>query len=200
LGCAAVERALPCGNLIRPARRAALRRGRSRRQGGELRRGELRRRCRPLRRLLWRRIADLLAADLLAADLLGRGAAFGDHLIEPAVETRQRTGDPIRCVRICGTGRCEERSESGLRILCGRRRWRRAVHDRRGRHWLRRVVWLRRVLYRLLRRLRSRLRRRHGLADASSHHALELPGQVIETVVYGREAIIDVLVLDTLAV
>jgi hypothetical protein len=38
------------------------------------------------------------------------------------------------------------------------------------------------------------------LPDASSRHALELPGQVIETVVHGREAIIDVLVLDTVAV
>jgi len=85
------------------------------------------------------------------------------------------------------------------------------VHDRRGRHRLRHVLWvrcvllmrLRRVLDRLwrrLRRLRSGLRRRRGLPDASSRHALELPGQVIETVVHGREAIIDVLVLDTVAV
>jgi hypothetical protein len=97
----------------------------------------------------------------------------------------------------------EERSENRLRISCGRGRRRRTVHDRRGGHWRRRVLWLRRVLHRLrrgLRRLRSRLRRRHGLPDASSRHALELPGQVIETVVHGREAIIDVLVLDTVAV
>jgi hypothetical protein len=68
------------------------------------------------------------------------------------------------------------------------------MHGGRNRHRLRHV------LYRLRRRLRSMLWRRRSLPDASSRHALELPGQVIETVVYGREAIIDVLVLDTVAV
>jgi hypothetical protein len=130
--------------------------------------------------------------DLLAANVLGHGAAFGDHLIEPAVETRQRVGDAVRCERVCGRGRCEKRSENGLRISRGRRR--RAVHDGRGRHRLRRVLWMRDVL------LRRGLRRRRRLPAASSRHALELPGQVIETVVHGREAIIDVLVLDTVAV
>jgi hypothetical protein len=67
-------------------------------------------------------------------------------------------------------------------------------------HWGRNRHRLRHVLYRLRRRLQSRLWRRRSLPDASSRHALELPGQVIETVVYGREAIIDVLVLDTVAV
>jgi hypothetical protein len=91
LGRAAVECALPRRNLIRPIGRAALLRGRLRRHGGELRR-----RCRSLR--LWR------VAHLLVADLLGRGAAFGDHLVEPAIETRQRIGDAIRCMRVRGAG------------------------------------------------------------------------------------------------
>lgn len=152
-------------------------------------------------------------AHLLAADVLGHGAAFGDHLIEPAIETRQRIGDAIRRVRVGAAVRCEKRSENGRRILRGRRR--RTVHDRRNRHWLlrrvldrprsglRHVPGLRCVLDRLWRRLlrlRRGLRRRRGLPDASSRHALELPGQVIETIVYGREAIIDVLVLDTVTV
>lgn len=76
-----------------------------------------------------------------------------------------------------------------------RRRRRCAVHGRAV-HWGRNRHRLRHVLYRLGRRLW----RRRSLPDASSRHALELPGQVIETVVYGREAIIDVLVLDTVAV
>ena len=94
------------------------------------------------------------------------------------------------------------RSKNGLRILRGVR-LRRAVHHGRNRHWLRHVLWLWRVLdwlWRRLRRLRSGLRRRRGLPNASSHHAIELPGQVVETVVHGREAIIDVLVLDTVAI
>lgn len=145
-------------------------------------------------------------AHLLAADVLGHGAAFGDHLIEPAIETRQRIGDAIRRVRVRGGGRCEKRSENGLRMLRGRRR--RTAHDRRNRHWLRRVLdrprsGLRHMLDRLWRRLRwlrSGLRCRRGLPGASSHHVLELPGQVIETIVHGCEAIIDVLVLDTVTV
>jgi hypothetical protein len=183
LGWAAVERALPRRDLVRPVGRAALRRGRLRRHGGELRR-----RCRALRLL---RVVRLLMSEVLRD-----GTAFGDHLIEPAIEPRQRVGDAIRCVRVCGWSTREQRSKHRLRMLRGRRR-RRAVHDGRGRHRLRHVLWLRRVL--LWRGLR-RLRRRRGLPDASSRHALELPGQVIETVVYGREAIIDVLVLDTVAV
>jgi hypothetical protein len=85
----AVERALPRGNLLGPACRSALwrgllRRGLSRRHGLELRR-----RC---------------VARLLASEILRDLAPFGDHLIEPAVEPRQRIGDAILCAWIGGGG------------------------------------------------------------------------------------------------
>jgi len=38
------------------------------------------------------------------------------------------------------------------------------------------------------------------LRDASLRHALELPRQVIETVVQGRQAFIEVLVVSTVAI
>jgi hypothetical protein len=162
---AAVERTLPCRDLVGPVRRSLLRRGRLRRRGGELR-------CR--RRALRRWCVALL----LTAVVLHHRAAFCDHLIEAAVESRQRVGDEIRRMRVCV-------------LLCGRSwRWRRTVHDRRdGR---------RRNGHRL--RCRRGLWRGRGLRGASLRHALKLPRQVIETVMHGREAIIEVLVVNMVAI
>jgi hypothetical protein len=44
------------------------------------------------------------------------------------------------------------------------------------------------------------LRRSRGLRGASLRHALELPRQVIETVMHGREASIEVLVVSMVAI
>ncbi|WP_068028442.1 hypothetical protein [Rhodoplanes sp. Z2-YC6860] len=119
---------------------------------------------------------QILAAQILTANVLRHRVAFCDHLIEAAIESRQRVGDEIRCVRVCE--------------WCGWRR-RRSVHDRRNRRRLRRSD-----------RLRGRcgLRRGRLLREASLRHALELPRQVIETVMHGREAFTEVLVISTVAI
>jgi len=56
---------------------------------------------------------------LLTPNVLGHGATIGDHLIEPAVETRQRVGDAIRCARVGSMRRCVRlRREHGWRLRC----------------------------------------------------------------------------------
>ena len=89
----------------------------------------------------------------LAGVFVGRGAAFGDHLIEPAIEPRQCVGNAIRPARVDGRGR------SG--------------------RWC--------ALSKSLRRRALRNRRR--LREASLRHALELPRQVVETVMHRHEVI-----------
>jgi len=80
-------------------------------------------------------------------------ASFGDHLIEPAVEPRQRLGDAIGRTRIGGwhiRARRRRCCKCGGVLGSGRRR---------------------------------------GLREASLSHALELPRQVVETVMHRREVI-----------
>ena len=92
------------------------------------------------------------------------GAAFGDHLIEPSIETRQCVGDAIRLARV-GGGRS---GRLGRSLHCGG--WRCALHNRR------------------------------RLREASLRQALELPRQVVETVMNRREVIIDGLVVDMVTI
>ena len=103
LRSAAVERALPRRNLLGPACRSSLGRGRLLRRHG--------REC----RLSWRRRR---VARLLVSELLRSVAPFGDHLIEPAVEPRQRVGDTIRGARIgsmCARARRRSGRKDGSR-------------------------------------------------------------------------------------
>ncbi len=153
------------------------------------------------RRTLLRRCVALLAAHVLRDR-----TAFGNHLVETAIETRQRVGDAIRCPQV---GRRDRR---GSQRRSRHQRRRRAVEERRSRRRLRvslvlrlrrRGVVLRRrrvLRLRLRRMLRLSLRRRRGLTEASLRHALELSRQVIETIMHRREAIIDVLVVDMVTV
>ena len=98
----------------------------------------------------------------MAAVFVGCGAAFGDHLIKPSIETRQCVGDAIRPARVGG------RRRLGRSLHCGR--WRCALHNRR------------------------------RLREARLRQALELPRQVVETVMNRREVIIDGLVVDMVTI
>ena len=103
----------------------------------------------------------------LAGVFVGCGAAFGDHLVEPAIEPRQRVGNAIGRARIGG-----RRSDGHLH----RRRRRRTLHENGWRCALEN-------------RRRRALHNRRRLREASLRHALELPRQVVETVMNRREVI-----------